>query len=530
MRIRLLLSFLLVSLYANAGGWQYFFPMNYEYRQFIEPSLQSDSSHLHTAMQPYLISDLERHFSVDSCLDINLSDKKFYSTWVGKKLRNEHLIDIEKDELKLMIDPLFNFQIGNEKDNANNLYVNTRGFNLQGSYKNKFFFWTGLYENQAKYRSYIDAVIKVDSVAPGQGRTKFNPKFNDFNSSFGGIGYVLNRHFNFTFAHDKNFIGDGYRSLLLSDNSFNYPALKLNMNFWKFNYTVIYAVMQDLKTPDDDNVGFRKKYATFHYLDVNIGKRERLSLGFFDAVVFMSDASRGYEINYMNPIILIRPVENAQDSPDNVLLGANIKWRIYPGYVLYGQLIVDELLLKEVRSGNGWYGNKQGVQGGFKMIEPLHIKNLFLQTEVNVVRPFTYGHRSTLQNYAHYNQPLAHPLGSNFVESISIISYRYKSIYASAKIQIAQTASDTANRNLGNDIYLSYEYNVTPYGNKLLQGTKNNLSNIELKLQYIINPKTNFRIEAGMSQRKFSNKTVSTESTFVWFGLSTLLNNYYFDF
>ena len=45
----------------------------------------------------------------------------------------------------------------------------------------------------------------------------------------------------------KTFYKDGYRSLLLSDNSFNYPFLRLQSNFGKFQYTNLYCEFQDMK-------------------------------------------------------------------------------------------------------------------------------------------------------------------------------------------------------------------------------------------------------------------------------------------
>ena len=48
-------------------------------------------------------------------------------------------------------------------------------------------------------------------------------------------------HINFQFGHDRQFIGDGYRSMLMSD--FSPPALflKINTNVWRLNYTNLFT-------------------------------------------------------------------------------------------------------------------------------------------------------------------------------------------------------------------------------------------------------------------------------------------------
>ena len=53
---------------------------------------------------------------------------------------------------------------------------------------------------------------------------------------------------------------------------------------------------------------------------------------------------------------------------------------------------------------------------GGKYFDAFTVKNLDLQGEMNMVRPYTYTHYDSTANYTHYNQPLAHPLGAGFAE------------------------------------------------------------------------------------------------------------------
>lgn len=130
--------------------------------------------------------------------------------------------------------------------------------------------------------------------------------------------------------------------------------------------------MQDITRRDQqDNNPFLRKYTSMHYLDLNIGKRA--SIGVFESVVWHNDTmgQRGFDIGYMNPFIFFRPVEFSIGSPDNVLMGFNAKYKITNKTTAYAQLLLDEFLIKEVRAGKGWWGNKQGWQIGIKSFDLL---------------------------------------------------------------------------------------------------------------------------------------------------------------
>ncbi len=525
----LILFFMLTKFSSQAQ--EYFYPLNRDMDTRIGVFINEDKSGFHTSMKPYINAELKKIAPLDSIWQPILKPSKFYNTWVGRKLRKEHFINVDEDDILLSIDPVFNLQLGRDQKAKRNVYVNSRGLMVKGNVKDKFFFFTQFHENQARYVNYISNSINRYDVTPGQGKVKFLPDESfDFSQATGGIAYTLNKHFDFLLASDKNFIGDGYRSLLLSDNAYSYPFLRINMTFWKFKYTVLYAVMQDLQTPHDPNVGYDKKYSTTHYLDINIGKKNKLSVGIFETVMFKQAASRGYELSYLNPMLFLRPVENSLDSPDNVLLGLNTRWKINGHNTIYSQIMLDEFLLSEVRAGNGWWGNKQGLQLGYKSSDIFTVKSLNFQTEFNFVRPFTYQHRSNGQNYTHHNQALAHPLGADFIESVTFINYRWKNLFAEIKFQYAKMAQNIGDLNLGNDIFESYETRTFEYKNYMFNGRESKLNSFDFRIAYMVNPKTNFNIEIGTVLRKFNYSIGQDDSQLIYFGIRTSLENYYFDF
>jgi len=141
-----------------------------------------------------------------------------------------------------------------------------------------------------------------------------------------------------------------------------------------------------------------------------------------------------------------------------------------------------------------------------------------------------YSHGTSIQNYGHYNQPLAHPTGANFRESVSIIKYSYKRFFAEYKINYIVYGADSANINYGKDIFRSYNDHPNEYGNFVGQGIKTTLIYNDLKLSYLINPKTNFNITLGITNRSESSSIVKNNSTYVYLGLRTSLHNFYYDF
>ena len=528
--IRVLLLLIIIFIAKDSNSQERLIPINKEIHRWYEPYFYEPGANLHPSVKPFQVSELQSNTPYDSIHNPVKPTGGFYDTWVGRKIFKEDLIKIETEGFMLRLNPLFHFQVGRDLENDDNAYINTRGFHAEGTIGSKVSFYTGFFENQATFVNYIDSFVIRQGIVPGQGRIKFfKENAYDYSMSFGGVIFRPSKYFAFQFAHDKNFIGNGYRSLLLSDVAYNYPFFKITTDVWKIKYVNIYAQFQDLKTPVLPNVAYRKKFGTFHYLDINIGNK--LKVGLFEAVIWQNDTAngRGFDFNYLNPIIFLRPVEFSLNSPDNAMLGMNMSFSLTKNHVFYGQLALDEFILKEVREGTGWHGNKQAFQLGYKGYN-LGIKNLGFQTEFNYVRPFMYQHLTTLQNYAHFNEALAHPLGANFYESVSFLTYRYNRIKFSAQVMYAISGKDTATFNYGSNIFKNYRDRPSEYGNEILQGLETTTLFTDLKVTYLINPKTNMNVELGVINRNLTNDLQEQNTMWIYFGFRTALYNYYYDF
>ncbi len=279
------------------------------------------TSSTHTALMPYFTSDFDNDsLTRDTLLSsIRPANKDWQSkNWLYRKLFTEHLIEVNNPDYSFYLDFLPDLQIG--KQNGKTIWLNTRGIELGGKIGRKFAFTSHFFEDQAVLPDYITAFVKANRVVPGQGYAKLygNGGF-DFGYSGGTISYTPTKYLNVQLGYDKNFIGDGYRSLLLSDNAFNYPFLKLTATLGKVRYMAMWAQFIDFyDTPFDDDAAYPKKYGIFHYLSWNATKR--LSLGLFENIMW---EPRGFEFSYVNPLMVLRPAEYANGSPDKAIIGFN---------------------------------------------------------------------------------------------------------------------------------------------------------------------------------------------------------------
>ena len=517
--------------------------LNQEYNRTLQKQLYSSKIHFHTSIRPYYIPEIvEVGINYDSIKDLNRLEKNLSKKWKQKtwdKLLNDDVATFIRKEYEIIANPLMNFNVGNastsgESNGTKSTWVNTRGIEIKGRVGNNVGFYTNFYENQAIFPKYIDEYIRKNRVIPGQGmvHTNLDNGGFDFSSATGYLSITANKYFTFQFGHGKNFYGDGYRSLLLSDNSFNNLFLKATVNFWHIKYQVLYNQYIDINERQSYELGYNRKYTTTHYLSWTVS--ERVNISFFDAIIWSATDStgqyRGFDFQYLNPIIFMRPVEFSVGSPDNAMLGLNASVIVGNGNVFYGQLILDEFKFAEVTAGNGWWGNKQGFQLGFKTFDPFNIKNLYFQTEYNWVRPYLYSQREPIKNYGHYNQPIAHPYGANFWESVNFVRYNYKRIFFNYQFIYSVYGDDPPGMNYGKNIYLSYNTRVNDYDNYIGQGIKTTLIYNKIDISYLINPAYNLNFSVGYVNRNISTDTDSFTTNYFYLGLRTSIGNNYYDF
>jgi hypothetical protein len=448
--------------------------------------------------------------------------KNFYTT-------PANLLDVHIKDFDLVVNPVFQYIVSKEKDNDQRLFLNTRGLTLRGRIANKISFFTYLTDNQERDPAYVQKWISDRTAVPGEGFYKTFKAAGgvDYFDARGYINFNVTKYIDVTFGYDKNFIGSGYRSLFLSDFGNSNLFLKLNTRIWKINYQNLFMELANADPSTGDRL-VGKKYAAIHHLDAAVTKW--LNIGLFEAVIF--GRKDHFEFGYLNPIIFYRSAEQQNGSFDNSLAGLDFKANIKKRFQIYGQLMLDEFLLSEVKKNRGWWANKWGIQVGAKYIDAFGIKNLDIQVEHNRVRPFTYSHSDSVANYTHYNQPMAHPLGANFQEGIFLARYQpLPKWMIQVKAIVYQQGRDSSSASFGSNIFLPYTYRTATYGYDIGSGWKTDVSYVSLLLSYEF--RQNLFVEFSAVGRKEETKTppiLSNKSTTVSLSIRWNMHRREFDF
>lgn len=416
--------------------------------------------------------------------------------------KKSDLLYVDQPEFDLHVNPVLYLGAGRNLETVEiapfakneSLFINTRGVEVRGMVDRKIGFYTFLTENQAVLPVYVQKRTAEVGVVPHEGFWKdFKNNGVDFFQARGYIDFNVSKNVYMQLGHDRMFIGNGFRSLIFSDYAPPQLYWRTNVKVWKLNYLFqINRMVADKTTNVGTNGKYPEKYIAFHHASFNIGRK--LNFGVFESIVFSPlDPSGGtvrnsFELNYFNPIIFYRAIEQQYGSSDNAILGADFKWNVLKGVSVYGQFVLDEFLLSHIRARDGWWANKYGLQGGVKYIDALGVSNLDVQIEANMVRPYTYSHFTSYGNYSNYRQPVAHPLGANFKELVGIVRYQpLPRLNLTSKVIYSSKGTDyLVAGNWGGDILKNNSTRVQELGNELGQGTPVKVTFVDATASYML--------------------------------------------
>ena len=470
----------------------------------------------------------------------------FRTTFLKNFYKTPDFFSVKTKNFELHLNPVLNLQMASSDYKAQNTiirdklyYNNTRGVEIRGAIGKKIAFYSYLTDTQAQFAEYVNNWILDRRAVPSEGFWKpanepsgiYKGKVVDFLTARGYLSFdVLKKIINLQIGYDRHAFGNGYRSLFLSNFSSNYLFAKFTTKIWKLQYTNLFTqLIADIPAGQNgvqvaSNIAYPKKYATFHHLSMNI--LPNLNVGLFEAVVYgradnvVNDRP---ELAYLMPIIFYRSIEQQLGSQDNALLGLDFKWNFWQRFQLYGQIILDEFVLSQVRSGNGWAGNKQAIQLGINYLNVAGIPNLDLQLETNIVRPYVYSHFGNtlmLSNYANYRQELAHPLGANFYEYLAILRYQIsEKLNFTGKLFYVKTGQDTNGQNFGSNILKDYNQIPSEFENRIGQGTAVNLLFGDFTASYMLFHNLFFDVKGIWRNWNSANDTLDNRTIFVGFGI-----------
>jgi hypothetical protein len=365
------------------------------------------------------------------------------------------------------------------------------------------------YSKQSQFR--IGAGVGIESVSNGKfyyranfaggigaGDSSFLSrgyffKGNSDNYSYfdarGRISYTPNSIFNFQVGLDQNFIGEGNRSLFLSDYGAPSPFGLIRTKFWRIEYSIMYQFFREKV-----NLNWQSKYGATHHISFNATKW--LNFGVFESVIFQPKdtmLNRGYDVEYLNPVIFYRPQEYSLGSSDNVILGVSFTAK-HKNHTLYGQLILDDFSLVEIKKKSGWWANKYGGQIGVKGRLKLGKTTSFYRLEYNAVRPYTYSQIGSGQNYGNQGTTLAHPYGANFMELLGEYKIQKGKWAIKSFFSYFLQGLDKGGYSYGGDVYQAYNNRPYEYGHFIGQGKGNNGFRAVLTLSYQVLKSGNLQV------------------------------------
>lgn len=508
---------LLIAIHGVAQQ-QVILPERHFYRE-IQRAVQRDSSSaLHMGMRPGLL----RRVNKEKVFGYRKDSSKYYY-WVTSRLLRDHFVEVREGEFRFTIDPLVDLQLGWDfldstgYTDSTRLYTNSRGLLVQADIGSKLSFQTGFIETQAFLPAYLREWVDDRGIVPGMGRAKIfkGPGF-DYAQSFGTVSYSPRDNLNFQMGYGRQFVGFGYRSLLLSDAAFNYPFLKGQVQWWdgRMEYTSFVAVMQNLTRLPTGEVPeslFRRKLAGIHYLSMKV--TPRWEVGLFEATIWERWTEQGgvqpmpWQLGV--PVFGIGTATEGFSGVNNVLVGLNTRAMVGRHLEIYGQLAADDPESERI-----------GTQLGVSAYD-VGLLNLDVQVEWNSTSSFLYAHPTILQSYSNHNQPLGHPAGGGVDEWLGILNYRYRRWMLQVKGNyLLQTTGPEGQWDADPDAAPTSD---VPFERELKQ--------VESTLSFFLNPKTNARLSVGYLYREETfAEDVARRTGFLTCALRMAVMNRYADF
>ncbi len=404
-----------------------------------------------------------------------------------------HFLEVNRPDFYLRLNPIIDLRYGKQQNDSEDAFFNRRGVKLRAGIDDRIFLNFEILETQVGLPDYVRAYRDRFGSLPGAGFIKAYSldlvnvrRGADYLNGQGYLSADLTKHVGARLGYGRHFIGDGERSLLLSDFSNNYPYLELNWRIWKFHYRNLFAELTSgpqMTVPSGQPLS--KKYLASHHLSINLGKR--FTFGLFEAVVM--NRENGFDLAYLNPIILYRTIEQSVGSPDNAIVGATARYRAPFRVEIYGQFVLDEFKFDELFiERRGWWANKFGYQLGARYADAFGVDQLDVVVERNLVRPYTYTHRD-LSNYTHFAMPLAHPLGANFKENLLGIDYRpLPRLHLRSRLYLIDQGEGTAERVVGENLNQPHILREMDFGNETGQGLNYTNTLLSVTASYELKP------------------------------------------
>ncbi len=453
------------------------------------------------------------------------SSKQYYQ--ITAFLMKKHLIEIKDKDYYLTISPTFDISRGKDKNDSlgPSLYQNTRGIFIEGDFFKNFSFSTSFYENQSLFTRYETAYYKSagelypngnnynaqNAVIPGAARTKpFKIGGFDYAYAIGNFIYAPTKRIQISGGNNAHFVGAGYRSLLLSDNSINSPYIQANIKITpKLSFVYMRSKLTNLlrrpiKTTDEayyESKGLSVNYLTYKH-------SEKFNISLFEGIIWSkgdSISSKNANPLFYNPVPITSSLVASDIKKDfNSLIGINTEYLINSKHRIYNQFAMSNFDLKNM-----------GFQLGYRGYDYGNLKNFMFQFEYNYVSRLLYTSTNRRLNYSQYNLPLAISRGNGFQEFVIRGNYEYQYFYIDVKVNLYQLEGFQKG-----SLLAIHQNNTRQHGT---------IQQEQIEIGFRLNRKMNITVFGSYLYRQESAKD-SYLTKFFNLGIRTGLINHYNDF
>ena len=421
-------------------------------------------------------------------------------------LLRKHMVELEGKDYFLTISAIGQLSLGRDLLDTSkaNLFQNTRGILVEGDLFKNFSFSTSFFENQARFSDFESQFIQnngefytywygynqQNGVVAGAARTKpFKTNAFDYAYAVGSFIYKPIKQLSIIAGNNQQFIGSGYRSMLLSDNTCGSPYLRVDYKLnskWTLNFLrARHMNLVRKKTYSTVEAYYQPKGFSVNYISYQLSKKSIIS--FFEGSTWsMGDSLSTKSINplYFIPV----PGVSALVSKNTyTIYGLNYSQILFSNFRIYSQIAI----------GSGGK-NQFAAQIGTRYHNPYNLKNTMVQMEFNMASKNMYSDSYARLNYSNYNLPLAHIKGTGFKElllrfnteihrfylDIKSSTYFLNNYNNTALLPVRLTLQEENGVILNNQVEVGFRFNtklnVNIFGNmiwrsEMLDVTKSNL-------------------------------------------------------
>ena len=487
-----------------------------------------DRFYAHTANDEVITSGLYPVYESQYDLNKKLADstKQYYE--LTEILFKKHLIEVKGKDYFLTISPVADLRMGRDRRDTlgRKLYQNTRGILIEGDLLKNFSFSTSFYENQARFADYeSNYYTSLGELYPNQATGKYNPQnamipgaartkpFDgdgfDYAYAQGNMVYRMNERIYISAGNTPHFVGDGYRSVLYSDNSAGTPFLRGDFKFLKnLEFTYLRSRLLNLmRKPVSTTVeaNYEQKGMAMHYLTYKI-PAANMAISLFESTIwYKGDSLTGARTNpmFFQPLPFLSEMLIDQNKISSVT-GLNMSVLLKRSHRLYGQFALTDLDL-----------DRYALQLGYRGTNLFKLKDLMVQLEYNQISSGMYRSENRRLNYVNFNLPMAHPKGNSFSEFLIRGNYEIKRFYADLSM-IFYTLKDYSSI----DLLPVYREVDLQSGSLTIQ---------QAEIGYRMNRKMNLSVFGSLTNRT-ENWGDKKQNTVIMLGFRTGINNHYNDF